>query len=101
MTTDAPTDEIDRLRAENEALRSRVEAAEAALQTLRVEAMERRREVRALAEDLPAAMSRHALVSGLVRDAVHHPDKAGVARRALAKLGRAPRKLARMLRLTS
>lgn len=101
MTTDASIDEIDRLRAENDALRLRVDAAEEALQALRVEAIERRREVRALAEELPAAVSRHALVSGLIRDAVHHPDKPGVAKRALAKLGRAPRKLARMLHLTS
>ena len=46
-------------------------------------------------------MSRRAVVTGLLRDLVHHPDKAGVVRRAVAKLGRAPRKLARMLHLTT
>jgi hypothetical protein len=32
---------------------------------------------------------------------VHHPDKPGVVKRAIAKLGRAPRKLARMLHLAT
>jgi len=93
--------ELDRLRTENEALRSRVEAAEQTLAELKIEALERRAEVRALADELPAAMSRRAVLSAMLRDVVHHPDKPGVVKRAAAKLGRAPRKLARMLHLAS
>ncbi len=100
MTTETSA-ELDRLRGENDQLRSRVETAEQSLAELKVEALERRAEVRALAGDLPAAMSRRAVLSGMFRDVVHHPDKPGVVKRAVAKLGRAPRKLARILHLTS
>jgi FtsZ-binding cell division protein ZapB len=100
MNTEIP-DEVERLRAENEQLRHRVDEAERALSALKTEALARRAEVRAFAEELPAAMSRRAVVSGLLRDLVHHPDKPGVIRRAVAKLGRAPRKLARKLHLTT
>ena len=85
------------LRAENTELRRRVELAEREIATLRAEALERRREVRALAEALPTAMSRHALVTGMLRDVRHHPDKKGVLARAVAKLGRAPRKAVRVI----
>lgn len=100
MTSDT-SDELARLRAENDVLRRRVDEAEQVLSDLKAEALARRAEVRELAEELPAAMSRRAVVTGLLRDLVHHPDKAGVVRRAVAKLGRAPRKLARMLHLTT
>jgi len=100
MTTEN-SDELDRLRAENDLLRSRVEAAERMLAELKIEALHRRTEVRSLADELPAAMSRRAVLSGMLRDLVHHPDKPGAFRRAVAKLGRAPRKLARMLHLAS
>ena len=40
---------------------------------------------------------RHALVTGMLRDVRHHPDKAGVFGRAIRKLGRAPRKAARLV----
>lgn len=100
MSTEIP-DEVERLRAENEQLRHRVDEAERALSALTTEALARRAEVRAFAEELPAAMSRRAVVAGLLRDIVHHPDKPGVVRRAVAKLGRAPRKLARLLHLTA
>ena len=90
--------EIDLLRSENAELRRRVELAEAELTRLRTEALERRAEVRSLAEAFPNAMSRHALVTGMLRDVRHHPDKKGVAARAVRKLGRAPRKAARLLR---
>jgi chromosome segregation ATPase len=100
MTTET-SDDLARLRAENDLLRTRVDEAERALSALKSEALARRTEVRALAEELPAAMSRRAVVSGLLRDLVHHPDKPGVIRRGLAKLGRAPRKLARMLHLAT
>jgi hypothetical protein len=89
--------EVD-LRAENAELRRRIDEVQHELDMLRAEALERRAEVRSMAEALPAALSRHALVMGMLRDVRHHPDKAGVARRALRKLGRAPRKAARITR---
>ncbi len=89
--------ELERLSAENADLRRRVEAAEAVTDELRADALQRRAEVRSLAEALPTALSRHALVMGMLRDVRHHPDKAGVTKRALRKLGRAPRKALRIL----
>jgi hypothetical protein len=93
-----PTIDLDALQAENTELRRRVELAEAELARLRTEALERRSEVRSLAEAFPAAMSRHALLTGMLRDVRHHPDKRGVVVRAIRKLGRAPRKAARLVR---
>lgn len=89
--------ELDRLIEENTELRRRVTEAETAIATLRTEALARRAEVRSLAEALPTAMSRHALVTGMLRDVRHHPDKKGVLGRAVRKLGRAPRKAVRIL----
>ena len=85
----APTD-VEQLRAENEELRRRVDAAESIIDELREGALARRAEVRAMAEALPAEISRHALLGAILRDAIHHPDKPGVASRAVHKLGRAP-----------
>jgi len=93
-----PSADLDALRAENAELRRRVELAEHEIQQLRTEALQRRAEVRSLAEAFPAAMSRHALVTGMLRDVRHHPDKAGAFRRGVRKLGRAPRKAARLVR---
>lgn len=93
-----PSADIDRLAAENAELRRRLELAHEQIDVLRSEALARRAEVRSLAEALPTAMSRHALVMGMLHDVRHHPDKAGVLRRAVRKLGRAPRKAARLLR---
>ncbi len=95
--TDSPAGELVRLAEENAELRRRVDAAQATIAELRTEAIERRAEVRSLAEALPTAMSRHALVHQMLHDARHHPDKRGVFGRAVRKLGRAPRKAARML----
>ena len=89
--------DLDVLAAENAELRRRVTEAESVIATLRAEAFERRAEVRAMAEALPTAMSRHALVMGMLRDVRHHPDKKGVASRAVRKLARAPRKAARIV----
>ena len=93
-----PATEIDRLEAENAELRRRIGLAQEQIDVLRAEALERRAEVRSLAEALPTAMSRHALVTGMLHDVRHHPDKAGVVRRGIRKLGRAPRKAARLLK---
>ncbi len=93
-----PSTDLTALQAENAELRRRVELAEQELSRLRTEALERRAEVRSLAESFPAAMSRHALVTGMLRDVRHHPDKKGVLVRAVRKLGRAPRKAVRIVR---
>jgi len=93
-----PAAEIDRLEAENAELRRRIGLAQEQIDVLRAEALERRAEVRSLAEALPTAMSRHALVTGMLHDVRHHPDKAGVVRRGIRKLCRAPRKAARLLK---
>jgi chromosome segregation ATPase len=93
-----PAAEIDRLEAENAELRRRIGLAQEQIDVLRAEALERRAEVRSLAEALPTAMSRHALVTGMLHDVRHHPDKAGVVRRGIRKLSRAPRKAARLLK---
>jgi uncharacterized protein (DUF1501 family) len=95
---DALVDEATQLREANAELRRRVEAAEQLIDELRAEALARRAEVRSLAEELPIAMSRHALIMAMLRDVRRHPDKLGVARRGVRKLGRAPRKAARVLR---
>ena len=91
-----PPTELEDLRAENVELRRREQLAAAAIEELRAGAIVRRAEVRAMAEALPAEVSRHALIRSALADAVRHPDKAGVARRAVRKLGRAPRKLLRV-----
>jgi hypothetical protein len=79
-------------------LRRRADVAERSIAELRREALERRAEVRALTEALPVAMSRNTLLRSMVSDAWHHPDKAGVLRRGVRKLARAPRKALRVLR---
>jgi hypothetical protein len=66
--------ELERLQLENAELRRRLVVVDSELVELREEALHRRAEVRTLAESLPAAMSRRALVTGLARDARHHPD---------------------------
>ena len=83
---------------ENAELRRRLAAAEHSLDEFRAEALQRRAEVRALAESLPAASSRHALLRQMLSDVRHHPDKTSFMRRAAAKAGRAPRKAMRLIR---
>jgi len=90
------SEEMDRLRAENDELRRRLDVASGEIDVLRAEALERRAEVRTLAEELPAAMSRHALLRDMAGDVVHHPDKIGAIGRAIRKLARAPRKAMRL-----
>ena len=89
---------LTQLEATNAELRRRVDLAEAEIGRLRAEALDRRAEVRSLAESFPAAMSRHALLTAMMRDVRHHPDKKGALRRAVRKLGRAPRKIVRVTR---
>jgi hypothetical protein len=93
-----PSTDQAALQAENAELRRRVELAEREIAELRTDALARRAEVRSLAEAFPAAMSRHALITGMLRDVRHHPDKKGALMRAVHKLGRAPRKVVRLVR---
>lgn len=93
-----PSPDLDALQAENAELRRRIGLVEHEIAQLRSEALQRRGEVRTLAEAFPAAMSRHALLTGMARDVRHHPDKKGVVVRGLRKLGRAPRKAVRLIR---
>ena len=53
----------------------------------------RRAELRAVLDDLPAALSRRALVRSAAVDLRHAPDKADVVRRAVKKVGRSVRGL--------
>jgi hypothetical protein len=87
--------EIVRLRIENDDLRMRVVAAEAAIDELRADALARRQQVRALVADLPVAMSRKTLLRQVVGDVVHHPDKSGVVVRVVNKLRRTVRNAVR------
>ncbi len=98
MSSPSSSPDVEQLQAENAELRRRVEQAEREIAVLRDEAVQRRAEVRSLAEAFPAAMSRHALVMGMLHDVRHHPDKRGVLSRGVRKLGRAPRKAVRIVR---
>ena len=89
--------ELAELQATNAELLRRVQLAEDTIEQLRNEAIERRAQVRELAEALPTAMSRNALLKSMASDVKHHPDKAGVAKRLVMKLGRAPRKAMRIM----
>ena len=95
---DPSPDSATDLRAENADLRRRLELAELALEALAAEARARRAEVRVLAESLPTAVSRHAVLREMLSDARHHPDKSGVVRRGVAKACRAPRRAIRLFR---
>jgi uncharacterized protein (DUF1501 family) len=86
------------LRAENKALTVRFSEIEGELAALRAEALERRSDVRRLAEALPAAMSRRTLLVQMADDVRHHPDKRRMAGRAVAKLGRGVKKVGRTVR---
>ncbi len=90
-----PTTDKEALLLESADLRQRVESAELAIAELRVEAARRRQEVRDLVAELPATMSRKTLLKQIARDAVRHPDKAGVVIRAVNKVRRGIRKALR------
>lgn len=55
-------------------------------------------ELRRIAAELPATMSRRALASSLVRDARATPNKGAIARRGALRLGRMPVHLAHRAR---
>jgi chromosome segregation ATPase len=56
------SEELDHLRAENVELRRRVETVHAEIEQLRAESLQRRDEVRQLVADLPAVVSRRAVL---------------------------------------
>jgi chromosome segregation ATPase len=91
------SEELDHLRAENAELRNRIERVQSEIDVLRAESLQRRDEVRRLVADLPAVVSRKSVIREMVREGARHPDKAGVAGRAIRKLGRAPRKALRLI----
>jgi ribosomal protein S12 len=59
---------------------------------------QRRAELRAVLDQLPAAVSRRALVVSAAKDLRHAPNKSSIVCRALRKLGRAPGSAVRRLR---
>jgi len=63
---------------------------EARLAALERASDERRAELRQRLDDLPAALSRRALVSAAVTDLRAAPDKRGIVTRGLRKVGRIP-----------
>jgi hypothetical protein len=95
--TTVSSEDLEHLRAENAELRRRIDTAQAEIAQLRDESLHRRDEVRALVADLPTVVSRRQVVYTMLQDGVRHPDKAGVVKRAVRKLGRAPRKALRKI----
>lgn len=91
------SEELDHLRSENAELRHRIDVVRAEIDELRAESLQRRDEVRRLVADLPTVVSRRTVVREMLREGANHPDKSGVLRRALRKLGRAPRKALRLI----
>ena len=85
------------LQAQNAEMLRRLDSAEQTIEQLRAEALQRRAEVRTMAEALPTAISRNSLLKSMASDVRNHPDKVGVATRGMLKLGRAPRKAMRIL----
>jgi len=61
------------------------------LDELQRESEQRRVELREIAAQLPAAMSRRAILRAVAADVRHAPDKRDVVTRALRKVGRGPR----------
>lgn len=63
---------------------------EARLDALERASDERRAELRAVLDDLPAALSRRALVAAVISDARSAPDKGAIVTRGLRKIARMP-----------
>jgi len=70
------------------------------LDELQRESEQRRVELREIAAQLPAAMSRRALLRAVAADFRHAPDKGAIITRAVRKIGRAPRFAAGWLKRT-
>jgi len=88
---------LEELEVENAELRRRIELVDTELDALQEESLQRRQEVRTLAESLPTAASRKVLLTQMTNDLLHHPDKKRMVGRAFRKLARGPRKLVRSI----
>ena len=75
-----------------------VDEVEARLRALELESDERRAALRGQLDDLPAALSRRALVSAAVGDLRAAPDKGAIVIRGLRKIGRIPGAVWRRIR---
>jgi hypothetical protein len=71
----------------------------AALDRLEAESNARREELKALAIQIPATISRRALLRSVASDLRHSPNKAAILKRAVTKLARAPLHAAKRLQL--
>lgn len=71
---------------------------EAQLDELQRQSEARYQELQAIAAQLPAAVSRRAVLRTMAVDLRYAPGKADVIRRALLKLARAPRDASRRIR---
>jgi hypothetical protein len=69
------------------------------LALIEAESNARREELRRIAAELPAAISRRALVRSMVVDLRHSPNKGAIARRSLSKLLHAPLHAAKRVQL--
>ena len=67
------------------------------LDQLHAESVARRAELRAIAEQLPATLSRRALLKSMLVDVRHAPRKGAIVKRAVRKMARAPRAAARRI----
>ena len=65
--SESPPDLAATLKAENEILRQRIEAASAQIEVLRAEAVARQGEIRALAARLPERVSRRGVITEMLR----------------------------------
>jgi hypothetical protein len=68
------------------------------LDRLQRESQERRQELRRIAAQLPATMSRRAIIRSVAADLRGAPNKGDVVARAVRKLARAPRRAFRGMR---
>ena len=68
------SEELDHLRAENAELRRRMEMVRAEIDQLRAESLQRRDEVRRLVADLPAVVSRKAVIRQMFVRGGRHPQ---------------------------
>ncbi len=75
-------------------------SVEERLDILQRESEERRAELREIAAQLPAAMSRRAILRKIAADFRYAPQKGDVFIRAMRKIGRGPRIAARWLKRT-
>ncbi len=67
------------------------------LDELQRESEQRRQELREIAAELPAALSRRQLLRAIVVDIRQAPARGSIASRAVTKAARAPRKLYRSI----